>query len=277
MRVFRSLSVHNSILFLCESHSSGSLREGTRSKTRARSAIIGAAAAMRTSGLAIFLLLFSSAAFSQTSPTASSPDAAGLYVENCARCHGDQGQGISGVISIAAPPLKAEHDRDQVIAMIRNGKDIMPSFEPLLSQQQIEMIAGYVVQHLATIPLEAGDLNEGGSLFRVYCAPCHGTSARGGAMAFAGVNAPSLVDKTPETIAATIRWGPGPMPAFPASTISDEQLDSIVAYVRYIQNPPNPGGTPMEYYGSVAEGFMAWIAAALLVGSTWWIEKKGKG
>jgi ubiquinol-cytochrome c reductase cytochrome c subunit len=187
------------------------------------------------------------------------------------------GQGLSGIISIAGPSLEAEHDPQTVATMIRDGKGTMPGFKPLLSPQQIDELADYVTQQLAVIPLQPGDLSDGGRLFRVNCAPCHGTAARGGALAFAGINAPSLVGKSAATIAGAIRWGPGPMPSFPQQVISDRQLDSITAYVRFLQRPPSPGGIPMKYYGSVAEGLIAWIAMCVMVGLTVWIEKRGKG
>jgi len=67
------------------------------------------------------------------------------------------------------------------------------------------------------------------------------------------------------------------MPAFPPSVISDEQLNSIVKYVTFVQHPPSPGGTPLGYYGPVAEGFAGWIGVLVLVIFTIWIEKGGRG
>lgn len=225
----------------------------------------------------IFVLLASQTAFGQQPVPGLSSDGRALYDKNCGNCHGALGQGISGIISIAGPSLQAEHDRQTVLDRVRAGKGIMPSFGRLLSAQQIDDVTDYVTQQLATIPLQGGNLSEGGTLFRIYCAPCHGTAARGGALAYAGTNAPSLVGKSAGIIAGTIRWGPGPMPSFPASAISDKQLDSLVKYVQFIQHPPNPGGTPMKYYGSVAEGLVAWIAVFLLLATAGWIEKRGKG
>ena len=220
-------------------------------------------------------------AFSQQAkPVTASPSQSGarsLFLDNCAKCHGMVGQGLAGIISIAGPSLEAEHDRESVAIRIRDGKGMMPSFKPLLSPQQITELADYVTQQIAVIPLQPGDLSEGGRLFRVNCAPCHGTAARGGALAFAGINAPSLVGKSAATIAGAVRWGPGPMPSFPEGVISNQQLDSVTTYVEFMQHPPSPGGIPMKYYGSVAEGLIAWVAMCVLVGVTMWIEKRGQG
>lgn len=96
-------------------------------------------------------------------------------------------------------------------------------------------------------------------------------------MAYDGVNAPALTGKSAALVAGAVRWGPGPMPSFPASVLDDKELSSVVAYVRYVQSPANPGGTPMHWYGPVAEGFTAWIVVLALVAIAIWIEKGGRG
>ncbi len=227
-------------------------------------------------GILIFLLA-PQVAFSRQSAPSSVADGSAIYVTHCIKCHGQDGGGLAGVVSIMGPSLKAEHDHQVVVDTVLHGKNIMPSFKGMLSPSQINAVADYVTTQLATIPLAPGDLAKGGTLFRIYCAPCHGISARGGAIAFAGTNAPSLVDKSTATIAGTIRWGPGPMPSFPPTAITDEQLNSIVTYIQFLQHAPSPGGAPMQYFGSVAEGLIAWLAAFLIVGIAMWIEKGGKG
>jgi ubiquinol-cytochrome c reductase cytochrome c subunit len=153
----------------------------------------------------------------------------------------------------------------------------MPSYASLLRAQEIHDVARDVTEHLATISLGGGNIGEGGELYRMYCAACHRTAVRGGALAFVGTNAPALTDKSPALVAGAVRWGPGPMPAFPQSVLNDQQLDSIVQYVGYVQHPPNPGGQPMRWYGPVAEGLAAWIFVFTLGGVAMWIEKGGKG
>jgi len=228
-------------------------------------------------GILASLLLAPQIAFGGQNSQSAPPDGAATYATHCMKCHGADGGGIAGVVSIMGPSLKAEHDRQVVVDTVLHGKGIMPSFKPVLPLAEISAVADYVTTQLATIPLAPGDLANGGTLFRIYCAPCHGVSARGGAIAFAGTNAPSIVDKSAATIAGTIRWGPGIMPSFPPAAIPDQQLDSIVAYIQFLRHPPSPGGTPMQYFGSVAEGLVAWLAAFVVVGIAMWIEKGGKG
>jgi quinol---cytochrome-c reductase cytochrome c subunit len=223
-----------------------------------------------------FLLFAPQTALAQQ-PATGPAEGAVVYAMHCIKCHGPDGGGVAAIISIAGPSLRAEHDRDDVVKMVINGKPPMPSFKPVLSSAQINAVADYVTTQLADIPLAPGDLGEGGKLFRIYCSTCHGAPGRGGAVTFAGTNAPSLADKNAATLAGTIRWGPGPMPSFPESVLSDQQLDSIVTYIQFLQHPPHPGGSPLGYFGPVAEGFVGWLAAFALVGAAMWIERKGKG
>lgn len=180
-------------------------------------------------------------------------------------------------MTIGGPSLQAEHDHGMVMFAMEVGPSHMPNFSYVLSVQEMRAVADYVTQQIAVIPLTGGNLSEGGKLFRRSCSPCHRTAVRGGALAFTDVNAPSLVGKSPALIAGAIRWGPGPMPSFPATVFNDRQLSSIVEYVSFVQHPPSPGGVPLNFYGPVAEGFVAWIVLFVLVVITAWIERGGKG
>lgn len=200
-----------------------------------------------------------------------------VYQQRCSTCHGMNGEGVSSIIGIAGPDIQAFHDPQKVIDTVENGKGIMPSFTKILSRKKIDSVAAYVTQELAVIPLLRGNLSDGGRLFRENCASCHRTAVRGGALAFTGVNAPSLVGMDSALVAGAIRSGPGPMPKFSPAEVSNEQLASIVAYVRFVQHPPSPGGIALGWLGPVAEGFVAWVILFALIGLTFWIEKGGQG
>lgn len=207
----------------------------------------------------------------------SQPDGAAIFQERCSKCHGDHGQGISVPSGIAGPALLAVHDPGDVLSAMEIGPSHMPRFAYVLSVPEMEAVANYVTQHLATIPPMQGDLGEGGELFRAYCAPCHRTAVRGGVMVFTGVNAPDISDKSPAVVAGAIRWGPGPMPAFPPSVLNDKELWSIVDYIKVAQHPPSPGGSALHWDGPVAEGFVAWVTLFILIVVVGWIERGGKG
>lgn len=204
-------------------------------------------------------------------------DGATIFAQRCAHCHGDRGQGIAAAITIAGPSLHAEHDLGKVMTAVESGPSHMPAFSRILAAEQIRAVSQYVTSDLAVTPLMHGDIGEGGKLFRMYCATCHRTAVRGGVLAFAGRNAPDLKDKSNALIAGAIRWGPGTMPAFPPSVLSDEQLGSTVDYVHFVQHPPNPGGEPLKQMGPVAEGGVAALVMLLVIGVAGWIERGGRG
>jgi ubiquinol-cytochrome c reductase cytochrome c subunit len=226
-------------------------------------------------GLSLFLPLSCGAGFGQ--PAASPPDGAAIFHDRCAKCHGERGEGVSALITIAGPNIQAEHNPGDVMTAMEVGPSHMPVFADLLTVDEMHAVADYVTRQLAVIPLDQGNLAEGGKLFREYCAPCHRTAVRGGALGYTELNAPNLVDKSRALIAGAIRWGPGAMPAFPASVLNPYQLNSIVDYVKFVQQPPSPGGSSLHWYGPVAEGFVAWIVMFASIGIVGWIEKGGKG
>lgn len=157
------------------------------------------------------------------------------------------------------------------------GPEHMPRFEYVLTGDQMRAVSQFVVQNLAVIPLRGGNVSDGGELYRTYCASCHGPVARGGALGYVGANAPSLENKSAALLAGAIRWGPGPMPSFPASVLADQQVASIVDYIRVVQHPPNPGGNPLKWYGPTSEGFTAWVILLALILFAIWAEWGGKG
>jgi mono/diheme cytochrome c family protein len=72
----------------------------------------------------------------------------------------------------------------------------------------------------------------GRELYEQSCASCHGGLGGGGVgpALDVGSGAASLTD---EQIAGAIRVGPGSMPGF--DRLTDEQIDSLVEYIRTVQ------------------------------------------
>ena len=70
-----------------------------------------------------------------------------VYLANCARCHGQDGQGgvgpkLAGVVTGAFP------DAQQEIAVVRDGLAGMPSFKNDLSAAQIQDVVAYTRSQL---------------------------------------------------------------------------------------------------------------------------------
>ncbi|HVZ38559.1 MAG TPA: c-type cytochrome [Candidatus Kapabacteria bacterium] len=114
-----------------------------------------------------------------------------LYMQYCARCHGDSVQGTL----IWPASLKghlAIHD------IVRTGRRAMPSF-PNLSDSAIASIQLYLSSFKVDVAGKTGQ-----ELFKAYCASCHGDSATGTTI-FAG----SLQGH--DTIANVVHNGKGDM------------------------------------------------------------------
>jgi ubiquinol-cytochrome c reductase cytochrome c subunit len=212
-----------------------------------------------------------------------------LYLRDCAWCHGDRGGGTS-----RAPDLVSGTNgpafTDFMLATGRMPIDFpaQPVLRSSPAYRPSEVQA--IIAHLQTLeptgPLipapdpELGDLGVGSELYQENCAACHSTTAVGGALtpgrAGEEVRSPSFVAPdlklaTPTQIAEAMLVGPGAMPVFGEDTFSREEVDSVVAYVTYLQNPVDRGGAPIGRIGPVAEGAVGWIVGlgALLLVVRW--------
>ena len=83
-----------------------------------------------------------------------------------------------------------------------------------------------------------------------------------------GARVPPLDRATPVQVAQAVRIGPYLMPSFSKSDITDRELNSIVAYVRYAQHPDDPGGWGIGHLGPFPEGMVTWLIAAIVLVAT---------
>jgi mono/diheme cytochrome c family protein len=74
----------------------------------------------------------------------------------------------------------------------------------------------------------------GRELYERSCQTCHRADGSGGTGKAIGPGS-EAVDLTDEQIAGVIRAGPGVMPSF--TRLTDEQVASLVSYVRELQGP----------------------------------------
>jgi ubiquinol-cytochrome c reductase cytochrome c subunit len=203
-----------------------------------------------------------------------------LYLTACVSCHGVDGIGTS-----YGPSL---HEAGAASAdfYLRTGR--MPLASPSIqapqkpvaySDQQIRELVAYVATlgdgpAIPEIDPDSADIALGGELFLANCAACHNSAGIGGALSY-GQHAPSLWSVEPTQIAEAVRIGPGQMPVFGPETITDEELDAIVRYVQYLQDPEKPGGLQLGGAGPVPEGFVAWVVGiGVLVLLIRWITRR---
>ena len=97
--------------------------------------------------LGFVVALFANEPGGGSSSTAKSGPGYDVYLANCARCHGQDGQGgvgpkLAGVVTGAFP------DAQQEIAVVRDGLAGMPSFKNDLSAAQIQDVVAYTRSQL---------------------------------------------------------------------------------------------------------------------------------
>jgi len=215
------------------------------------------------------------------------------FQRDCAFCHGNAGAG-----TLRAPDIVTGHGGAALTDfMLRTGRmpiadprDQIKERAPAYSPDVIAKIVDYVDSlepqgpPVPAVDAAAGTLADGEELFQANCAACHSASAVGGTLtqagsAFvrsnAGNQVPGLLKIGPLEIAEAMRAGPGTMPVFGDQTFSDAQVDSIVAYILFLQkNSVNRGGAALGRYGPVAEGAVAWIVGiGLLLLLARWIGR----
>jgi ubiquinol-cytochrome c reductase cytochrome c subunit len=138
-----------------------------------------------------------------------------------------------------------------------------------LSNHEIDALVAYVATFggppIPTPKPQLGNVSQGLALFTEHCAGCHQVMAQGGYVT--GALPPDLMQATPRQVAEAVRIGPYVMPKFSQRSISNRQLDSIIRYVEFTQDPKRPGGWGLGYLGPVPEGLVTWFLAipALIV------------
>jgi ubiquinol-cytochrome c reductase cytochrome c subunit len=215
----------------------------------------------------VFVAVAAVAAF----PTAGSSAPAGstlvergrqLFLTSCSSCHGAEGRGTDqgpSLIGVGAAAADFQLSTGRMPLADPTAQPVRKP--PAFGRRDIEALVAYVASlgpgpPIPNVDVAAGDLARGGTLFRLNCAACHSASGVGGALSY-GTDAPSLRSATPKQIAEAIRTGPGQMPVFGPETFSQQQLDSIVRYVRYLRDPEDPGGFSLGRIGPITEGMVA--------------------
>lgn len=208
-----------------------------------------------------------------------------LFAGNCVSCHGPGGRGVrvpapdrgAGGIQGLGPSLL---DAGALAADFYLRTGYMPLASPdeqprrsrvLFTERELDALVAYVAALGAGPPVPEpdpgrGDVADGLQLFTEHCAGCHQVVGEGGYVT--GAVAPALDQATPVQIAQAVRIGPYLMPSFPESQISDEELDSIIAYVEAAKDPEDRGGWGIGHLGPVPEGMVTWLLAAVVLVAT---------
>jgi len=70
-----------------------------------------------------------------------------VYVRECARCHGDDGTGYTGVYpNLAGNPIVTLDSPEPMIEIVTEGREAMPAFGGQIPEQNIAAVISYVRQ-----------------------------------------------------------------------------------------------------------------------------------
>ena len=214
-----------------------------------------------------------------TAPPGPADVAAGgqLYAVACTTCHGPGGEGVDGRgpsligVGAASADFYLSTGRMPLDRPLGQAERKRVAYPPLQIRQLVAFVASLGAgPAIPRVDPVRGDLAEGNRLYANNCAPCHSSAGAGGALGHA-VYAPPLHRATPVQVAEAIRIGPGAMPVFGHETLDDEQVASVVRYVRYLRHPEDRGGLGLGHLGPIPEGFVAWVVGlgAMLVAVRW--------
>jgi ubiquinol-cytochrome c reductase cytochrome c subunit len=208
-----------------------------------------------------------------------------LFNTSCITCHGANLQGVPGrgptLVGVGSASVYFQVSTGRMPAPNQGANELRKPAK--FTEQQTRQLAAFV-QSMGGGPqvppadenLVAGSdkLADGGELFRLNCASCHGATGRGAPLS-AGKIAPGLTEASDTQIYTAMLSGPENMPVFSDNQITPEQKKEIVAYVKYLQDSKDPGGAGLARIGPVSEGLLIWTAGlGVLILAILWIGAK---
>ncbi|SDJ13380.1 menaquinol-cytochrome c reductase cytochrome c1 subunit precursor [Frankineae bacterium MT45] len=253
---------------------------GSRKTWRKRiTSVVVLGAALTAMGGAYAVFATSSGADSTSSSQADIAAGQALYETSCITCHGGNLQGIKdrgpSLAGVGGAAVYFQVSTGRMPAADQSAENLRKTAK--FDEQQTEQLAAFV-QSIAGGPevpqgnLVLGDdkLAQGGELFRLNCASCHGSTGKGAPLS-AGAVAPGLNDATDTQIYTAMLTGPENMPVFGDNQLTPDQKKAIVTYVISLQKEADPGGSGIDRIGPVSEGLVLWVAGvgALVIAVLW--------
>ncbi len=154
-----------------------------------------------------------------------------IYAEQCAVCHGTEGQGTLRGLALR---LVA---RDYASAVVRQGRQGNPSYEIPMPAYSKEQVTDKQLAEIWNYLEQLSARTSGLELYEGYCANCHGKDAKGGP-------SQQALPESLETLRLWIRWGQDPgaylsrgtyMPRWNAWEISEQDIKSIHQHILSLQ------------------------------------------
>lgn len=202
-------------------------------------------------------------------PMPAEPPAArfgqGIYLQNCAPCHGDQGMGDGPTAADLPTPPTAFADPDAVWALspaemfhtTKFGRleALMPPWQNELSDQQIWRVVAYAW----SLHTDIGQVSAGEDLYGLSCAGCHGPGGAGDGPDAEG-DLPNLADPATAMAQSQETWLAAWQSAHPqiGGDWNADQQRQVLEYIRTFTILPlwessyRPG--PGVVQGTVVQG-----------------------
>jgi ubiquinol-cytochrome c reductase cytochrome c subunit len=198
---------------------------------------------------------------SAQAPTPPSPQGQGgeLYLRDCAWCHGANLEGTS-----RGPTLVGTGEASNRFYLTTGRMPIADPNELIRRRPSVYSAALGGGPASPAVDPAAGDLGPGGELYRLHCGQCHGATGAGFPL-LSGRSSPAVWNSTAVEVAQAIRVGPGGMPVFSPETLTDQEVNAIVRYVLYLQDPDDRGGFHLFRVGPLTEGIVAWLVGIVLL------------
>jgi cytochrome c oxidase cbb3-type subunit III len=185
-----------------------------------------------------------------------------LYAQNCAGCHGTDGNGGAG-IALRDPVVLAIADDSVIRKATANGVrgTAMPAFAQsaggTLTNKQIDALV-HGIRSWAQAGLlpganpppyaakTSGDAQHGAEVYQTFCSSCHGPNGTGGTKAHSIVDGSYLALVSDQHLRTTVIAGRPELGApdwredVPGRPMSDQEITDVVAWLAS-QRPDNPG------------------------------------
>ncbi|MEV0157305.1 c-type cytochrome [Micromonospora sp. NPDC050686] len=258
----------------------GTYRSTRRRWQPGRAVVLGAALSLAAGPAALAAPADPTPAGSPTPNRAGGARGEELFRQNCASCHGQQGQGSQrGPSLVGVGPASVDFQLSTGRMPIPHEIPQPGRGEPVFSSDEIAALVDHVGSFGGGGPqiprVAPGSLTAGRELYAANCAPCHGATGSGAPLTNGWI-APPLYEATSVQVAEAIRVGPGLMPVFPSQVLTDEQVNDLTTYVRRLGSEHlDRGGNPLGRLGPLAEGLVGWIVTlGLLVAAARWLGRR---